>query len=175
MPAELTLCFFFFFFFLCFHFSSYISFLFFFLVFYFAIPIRWLLLWFSPPFLHKARALFYSACHDRILLYQPLTTFVQFGCTCRRPFDRLYAAPYHQTKKTILFVSLPWHPFLLRCGCLLSLYPSWHAPSGSNSTLPVQVVCHPNKTLPPKEPWQESQNRFSPLPTTKPCHFTSYP
>ena len=38
-------------------------------------------------------------------------------------------------KKTILFVCLPWHPFLLWCGCLLSPYPSWHALSGSNSVL----------------------------------------
>ena len=38
-------------------------------------------------------------------------------------------------KKTILFVYLPWHPFLLWSGCLFSPYPSWHAPSSSNSVL----------------------------------------
>ena len=38
-------------------------------------------------------------------------------------------------------------PFLLWCGCLLSSYPSWHAPSGSNSVLPIWVVCHPSRTL----------------------------
>ena len=76
---------------------------------------------------------------------------------------------------TILFVSLSWHPFLLRRRCLLSSYHSWHAPSGSNSALPIWVMCHPNRTLPPKEPWQESQNRFSLLPTTKPCPLTSDP
>ena len=66
-------------------------------------------------------------------------------------------------------------PFLLWCGCLLSPYLSWHAPSGSSSVLPVLVVCQPSRTLPPKEPWQEPQNRSSPLPTTKPCPLTSDP
>ena len=40
----------------------------------------------------------------------------------------------------------------------LSPCPSWHAPSSSISALPVWVVCHPSRTLPPKEPWQEPQN-----------------
>ena len=66
-------------------------------------------------------------------------------------------------------------PFLLRYGCFLSPYPSWRAPSGSSLALPFWVVCHPSKTLPPKEPWQKPQNRSSPLPTTKPCSFTSDP
>ena len=43
--------------------------------------------------------------------------------------------PIARQKKTILFFCLPWHPFLLWSGCLLSSYPSWHAPGGSNSTL----------------------------------------
>ena len=34
-----------------------------------------------------------------------------------------------------------------------------------SSALPVWVVCHPSKTFPSKEPWQEPQNRSSPLPT----------
>ena len=38
-------------------------------------------------------------------------------------------------RKTILFVCLPWHPLLLWYGCLLSPYPLWHAPSGSNTAL----------------------------------------
>ena len=60
--------------------------------------------------------------------------------------------PITKQKKTILFVCLPWHPFLLRCGCFLSPYPSWHAPSGSSSNLPLWVVCHPSRTVPPKSP-----------------------
>ena len=43
--------------------------------------------------------------------------------------------PIAKQKKTILFVCLPWHPSLLWFGFLLSLYPSWHAPSDSNSAL----------------------------------------
>ena len=58
----------------------------------------------------------------------------------------------------------------------LSLYYSWHAPSGSNSACFFWVVCHPNRTLPLKEPEQEPQRiDFSPLPTTKPYPFTSNP
>ena len=30
------------------------------------------------------------------------------------------------------------------------------------------VVCHPNRIFPPKEPEREPQNRFSPLPMTRP-------
>ena len=128
MPTELTLCFFFFFLSLFPFFFSYLSFLFFFLVFYFVIPLRWLLLWLLPSFffpslLHTTRASFYSSCRGWILLFYPLTIFVWFWCTCRPPLDHLFATPHHQTKMTILFVSLPWHPFLLRCGCLLSSYP----------------------------------------------------
>ena len=32
--------------------------------------------------------------------------------------------PIARQRKTILFVCLPWHPFLLWSGCLLSPYPS---------------------------------------------------
>ena len=83
--------------------------------------------------------------------------------------------PIAKQKKTILFVYLSWHPFLLWYWCLLSPYPLWHAPSGSSSVLPVWVVCHPSRTLPQKEPWKEPQNSFSPLPTIKLCPFTSDP
>ena len=230
MPAELTLRFFFFFLSLFpFFLLSFLSFLF--PCFLFCdssqMVVTVVLALFLP--LRTARAPFYSACHGRILLFQPLTTFVWSGCTFRPPLDRLCATPHHQTKRTILFISLSWHPFLLRCGCLLSPYLSWHAPnhlylvwvylptttgpsvchsplpnkedyficqsaqhpflircgclfspylsqhtsSGSSSTLPVWAMCYPNRTLPPKEPWQEPQNRFSPLPTIKPCPLTS--
>ena len=43
--------------------------------------------------------------------------------------------PIARQKKTILFVCLPWHPFLLWSRCLLSPYPLWHAPNDSNSAL----------------------------------------
>ena len=128
---------------------------------------------FSPSPLRTTRASFYSAYRGQILLFQPLTTFVQSWCTCRPPLDRLCATPHHQTKMTILYMfavtPLPAEVWFL------SPHPSWHAPSGSSSALPIWVVCHPSRTLPPKEPQQKPQNRFSPLPTTKPYPLTSDP
>ena len=113
LPNELSV----FSFFLCFHFSSYFYF-FLFLSCYssFLFPDFQVfnpLLFLSSLFLflYTTRASFYSACRDWILLFQPLTTFVWSGCTCRPPLDRLCATPHHQTKRTILFISLPWHPF----------------------------------------------------------------
>ena len=157
---------------LIFPFSSFVLVIlcFYFLVFKFSILSSSLL---SLLLLYTARASFYSACRDWILLFQPLTAFVQSGCTCQPP--HICAIPYHQTKRTILFVSLPWHPLPATVwvpSLSLSLMACTQWPS---SALPVQVVCHPNRTLPPKEPWQEPQNRSSPLPTTKPCPLTSDP
>ena len=75
-----------------------------------------------------------------------MTGFYYFGP--QQPLSGLgVLADYHQSvcvplpiakqRKTILFVCLLWHPFLLWSRCLLSPYPSWHAPSGSNSALLV--------------------------------------
>ena len=108
---------FFFSFFLCFHFSSYFYFflflscysLFLFPDFQVFNPLLFLSSLFL--FLYTTRASFYSACRDWILLFQPLTTFVWSGCTCRPLLDRLCATLRHQTKRTILFISLPWHTF----------------------------------------------------------------
>ena len=61
---------------------------------------------------------------------------------------------------------------LLAAVWFLSPYPLWHAPSDSSSALSVWVVCHLSRTLHPKKPWQEPQNRFFPLSTTKPCPLT---
>ena len=80
----------------------------------------------SPSPLCTARTSFYRACHGRILPFQPLTTFAWSGCTCRPPLDRLCATPHHQTKRTILFVSLSWHLFLLRCGFSLPIPYGMH-------------------------------------------------
>ena len=95
------------------------------------VPISWC--WCRP--LYTARASFYSACRDRILLFQSLTTFVQSVCTCRPPLVCLCATPYHQTKENYFVCLSAMHPSLLWSGCLLSSYPSWHAPSGSNLAL----------------------------------------
>ena len=100
------------------------------------------------PSVHR-RTPFYSVCRDWILLFQPLTVFVWFGCTCQPP--HLCVAPHHQTKRTILFVSLSWHPLPATAwvpSLFLSLMACTKWPS---SVLPVWVVCHPSRTLLPKE------------------------
>ena len=51
---------------------------------------------------------------------------------------------------------------------ILSCYPSWHAPSGSNSSSLFWVVCYPSRTFALKKFEREPQNRLSFLPTTKP-------
>ena len=141
MPTELTLCFFFLSLFL-FFLLSFLSFLFPCFLFYDPSQVvvtvvlaffSLLFLLFFPLLLRTARAFFYSACRGQILLFQPLTTFVWSGCTCRPPLDRLFATPHHQTKRTILFVSLPWHLFLLRCGFSLPI------PHGMHLVTPTQL------------------------------------
>ena len=163
---------FFYFFFLIFLFSSFFLVIpcFYFLVFKFSIlPSS------SPSLLslYTAKAPFYSACCDQILLFQPLTAFVWYGCTCRPP--HLCAAPNHQTKRTILFVSLSWHPLPTTVWAPSLSLSLMACTQWSSLTLPIWVVCHPSRTLPLKEPQQEPQNRFSPFPTTKPCPLTSNP
>ena len=83
--------------------------------------------------------------------------------------------PHHQTKNGILFICLPWHPFLLRSGFFLSPYPLWYASSGSNLACFFWVVSHLSRTLPRKNLSQNLKNRFFPLPTTKPCPLNLWP
>ena len=61
--------------------------------------------------------------------------------------------PIARQRKTILFVCLPWHPFLLWSGCILSPYPSWHAPSGSNSVLLLFGGMSSQQHTSPKRAW----------------------
>ena len=81
------------------------------------------------------------------------------------------AIPHHQTKKTIFF-------FFFFCRGIPTCYGvsalSLPIPHGMHLVVPIHIyffwtVCHPSETFPPKEPKQESQNRFSPLPTSRPC------
>ena len=74
-------------------------------------------------------------------------------------------SPSHrQTRKSTLFASLPWHPFLLRSGLFFSPYLSWHASNGSNSACLFWVVSHPSRTPPRKSLSRNLQNRFFPSP-----------
>ena len=64
----------------------------------------------------------YNACRDQILLFCSLTTFVWSVCTCRPPLIRLHHPLQLQTKKkAVLFIGLPWCPFLPQCRRFLSL------------------------------------------------------
>ena len=72
------------------------------------------------------------------------------------------------------------------CLSIVALLPvtvwvlSLSIPHGMHLVVPTHPyffweVCHPSKTFPPKEPEQEPQYRFSPLPTVRPCPLTSNP
>ena len=74
------------------------------------------------------------------------------------------SSSHRQTRKSILFASLPWHHFLLRPGLFLSPYASWHAPNGFNSACLFWVVNHPSRTPPRKSLSQNHKNRISPSP-----------
>ena len=61
-----------------------------------------------------------------------------------------------------MFVCLSWHSYLLRYGCSISL----SIPHSMHLMVPTRpyfywMLCHPNRTFPPKEHEQESYNRFS--------------
>ena len=112
--------------------------------------------WQRPPFN-------YSACRNRILLFWSLTTFVQSGCTCQPPLVRLCATSHRQTKENYLFVCLPWHPFLLWSRCLQSHYPSWHAPSGSNTALLLLGGMSSQQDTSPKRAQPRTSKQVFPL------------
>ena len=54
--------------------------------------------------------------------------------------------------------------FLLWCGYLLSLYPSWHAPSGSNSALLILGDMSSQQDTSPKRTQARTSNRSFPSP-----------
>ena len=83
--------------------------------------------------------------------------------------------PIARKKETILFVCLPWHPFLLWSRCLLSPYPSWHSPNGSNSVLLLLGGMSSQQDTSPKEPEQEPRNRSFPSPHRQTMSFYLWP
>ena len=138
-----------------------------------------------PPAMHSKGPL-YSACYDWFLLFQPLTAFVWFGCPCRPPLVCQLLSQHHLPVLTVpLPITRQRRLFCLfvRRGTLTcygvgALFLS--IPHGMHLVIPTHpyffwVVCHPSKTSPPKEPEQEPQNRFSPLPSARPCPLTSNP
>ena len=171
--------FFFLYFLFFFFFSFYLSFssLFSMLVFY---SVVFLLRSYYPFFVllvHGQGPLFYSVCHDQILLFQPLTTFVWSRCTCRPLLIHLcwLCHSYHQTKRTILFISLPWHPYLLWCRCSFSL-----SLMACTQWFPLTLTYSRRYVIPAEHFPQKSLSRnlkigFFPLPTAIPYPLTYDP
>ena len=81
------------------------------------------------------------------------------------------AAPFCQTKKTILFVCLPWLFYPLRCVCSLFIPYSMHLVVPTHPYF-FWVACYPSRTFPLKEPEQKPQNKLFPSPP--PDHVLSY-
>ena len=99
----------------------------------------------NPPFQCTARGPLYRTCRDWYLLFQPLTAFVWCGCPCR-PLTSRQLFNYHHllvlavlppfARQRRLFCLFACRGFSTHYSvCAFSLYPSWHAPSGSNSSL----------------------------------------
>ena len=96
---------------------------------------RVLPLFFRPLFWAQWRSS-YSACHDQILLFFHLTTFVWSGCTCRLPLVHLHhPPPVPDKERDVLFIGLLWRPFLPQCRRSLSIPYGMHL-MVSPSTLP---------------------------------------
>ena len=149
MPAVLNSLFFFFFFsryFLLFFFFCFTSFPSQCLLLGYGFSQKFLLLQFFQSFIqYIARGPLYRACRDQYLLFQPLTAFIWCGCPYRPLTGRQLFNHHHLP---VLVVSLPSARqrrlfCLFACRgfstcysvCALSLYLSWYAPSGSNSSL----------------------------------------
>ena len=83
------------------------------------------------------------------------------------------ATPHNHIKKTILFFCLPWHSYLLQCGCSLSLHPSWHAPNGSNSSLLLLGGMSSQQDISPQK--SQSRNLRIGFPLSPPPDHTLLP
>ena len=120
----------------------------------------------SPFFslsLFTARPSFYSTCHDRILLFQPLTSFVQSRCTGRPSLFRLCATPHHQTKKDILFTWLSWHPFLATVWVLSLSISLMACIQWFQLSLPLLDSKSSQQDTSPKKPEPKPQKQIFPL------------
>ena len=97
-----------------------------------------------PPTVHDKGPL-YNVCRDQLLLFQPLTTFVWSGCHYQPPLVRqslnhhhlpVLAVPFLITRQKRLFCLFVCRGTFTYYGVsVFSLYPSWHTPSGSSSSL----------------------------------------
>ena len=106
----------------------------------------------------------YNACHDWLLPFQPLTTFIWSGCTCRPSLVRLCQLCHSLSlEKENYFVCLFAVSPLPAVVWMLSL--SLFIPHGMHLVVPThpyffQEVCHPSRTFPLKEPEQNPRIGF---------------
>ena len=79
--------------------------------------------------------------------------------------------PLPFTIQRMLFCLFASHGFSTRYSvCALSLYPLWHAPSGSNSTLLLLGGTSSQQDISPQRSLSKNLRiGFSPLPTARPC------
>ena len=124
--------------------------------------------WQMAPFIMSAVTEFYY--------FGPQQPLFSLGVFADHYWSVCVPFPIARQKKTILFVCLPWHPFLLWSECFLSPYLSWHALSGSNSALLLLGGMSSQQDTFPKIARAGTSNiGLSPLPTAKPCPLTSDP
>ena len=86
-----------------------------------------------PPFCSQQDPPFIVSDVTRFYCFNPQLPLSGLGVLADHHCSICVSSSHRQTRKCILFASLPWHPFLPRSGLFLSPYPSWHAPNGSNS------------------------------------------
>ena len=127
---------------------------------------------------------FYTACLVRFLLFYPLTAFVLMWVSfpdhplvCQLPSHHqlpVLAMPHPIPTQRVFFC------FLVHCGIpirikvgILSHYPSWHAPSDSNSSFPFLGGMSSQQNISP-EFEQEPQNRLSPSPHRQNIPFLTF-
>ena len=104
------------------------------LVFYFLVS-KFLLPWCLSPPCARQRTPFIVSAVTRFYYFGHQQPLSGLGVLADHHWSVCVPLPIARQRKTILFVCLPWHPFLLWSECRLSPYPSWHAPNGSNSAL----------------------------------------
>ena len=120
----------------------------------------------------------YTACHDRSFTILPFNYFCldvgvlsDHPLVCQLPSHHhllVLALPLSITRQRKLFCLLVHRVILIHHSVgILSYYPSWHAPSGSNSSFPLLGGMSSQRTFPPKEFEWEPQNRLSLLTTAR--------
>ena len=96
------------------------------LVFYFQV-LKFLIPWCLSPPVHGKGFPFIVPAVIRFYYFGPQQSLSGPGVLVDHHWYVCVPLPIARQRKTILFICLLWHPFLLWSGCLFSPYPSWHA------------------------------------------------